>query len=911
MIKTKQLAPLLVSAIVAAATAVPVAAGDYMFSGIPTGGLPVGVAIGDVVTLNGGVWTTKVPQAQVPAAISVGATPASASAYGLSAGVYAPIATGVAAAYGSASAGSAGTAGIVPAPGINQQGSFLLGGQSKWSGLLNMIEASNAITITSNITSGPVDLFGSTNTGSIVIGGGLTGGVLVLGGAGSAGGIFLTTGTGPINIGVNVGTRSVSMGSVTATSQTLINAGTNGVSIGGAAGTPILIGSAVTTAAINVGTSLTSGALGIGGAAQTGGITIQTGTGPINIGTNAVAKTISVGNITGATGLNLGAGTGGVLIGGAAATPVTIGNNVTTAAISMGAQLTTGTITIGGTAQTGALSIQTGTSPINIGTNATAKTITLGNTTGATAVAINAGTGGINLGGPTAVPITIGNATGTTGVNINAGSGGIQIGTFGATVAISIGSGAAATGVSIAAGSGGILLGTTNATIAMQSGTGAINIGADAFAKTITIGNTTGTTAVNYKSGTGLHVFNGPTNTAASAISIGNGDAAAGAWLRNDANATVLATKVGSLYLGFAGALQPLNLMAGGTAIQHTFNVDGSITLAIGSTGMSTIGTLAGAGAAGLNVNVGSGGFRVTGQGVGMPAADVNIGDQILSGNFSFGGMVGTGSVNIAPSLTAGSVTIGGPTQTGLFDIRSGSGGIRLNTTSFVKSKAPVQIDVSDAANGDNSFAMKIFNTGAGAFSRAGMFFGNGTAINSNSGQGFISGGMAPLALATNMMSFGLNDPTVPSIYQVPFAIVYNNNGGGIISHQVLPGQTDDVVWLGSPSTRWKVIYCVNPVINTSDITKKRDRVALLPKEAGEFVDFAAEHAITYGWVDRPDETRRYSGLSAQGIRTKYPDKVDGEKEGELGIGYTGMIAELLVTVADLRARVSQLETAA
>lgn len=87
----------LLTAVVQTAAAVPTVAGVYSFAGVPTGGLPVGISLGDIATLAAGVWTqtVAVTAANIPPVVEVGSSNTTAAPYNLSNGIYvaAPLAS--------------------------------------------------------------------------------------------------------------------------------------------------------------------------------------------------------------------------------------------------------------------------------------------------------------------------------------------------------------------------------------------------------------------------------------------------------------------------------------------------------------------------------------------------------------------------------------------------------------------------------------------------------------------------------------------------------------------------------------------------------------------------------------------------------------------------------------------------
>jgi hypothetical protein len=85
-------------------------------------------------------------------------------------------------------------------------------------------------------------------------------------------------------------------------------------------------------------------------------------------------------------------------------------------------------------------------------------------------------------------------------------------------------------------------------------------------------------------------------NSGNPAVTIGSGDPATGAWIRNDGGATVFSTNVGDMYFGFSGNAKNLHFMGGGGTDAMTVKSSGNVHIGTGSAvGRLNVGALAAA----------------------------------------------------------------------------------------------------------------------------------------------------------------------------------------------------------------------------------------------------------------------------------------------------------------------------
>jgi hypothetical protein len=349
---------------------------------------------------------------------------------------------------------------------------------------------------------------------------------------------------------------------------------------------------------------------------------------------------------------------------------------------------------------------------------------------------------------------------------------------------------------------------------------------------------------------------------------------------------TPAATEAISIVTGTTGVLTLDTATSG--AINVGTNANGK-TVTIGNvTGNSNV--LINSGTSGVTVNsvgqilIGT----TTGNTIIRSGGSINIGDVGASavgiggggGVINIGATATTGTISIGTGAAARTIAIGNVTGATTTSIAGGSGGVQVGSGTM-----------SGWASIHNNVGLVGANPPAGTV--AGLTMG----YNSSGGAREVDILHVPGAAGNFAMSLGSWDGTTKRrVFQI-------NTDGAFVGPAV-----DNVTSLGAAGNRFTAVFAVNGTINTSDITLKSDVIPLTVADAGDFVDYAASQSIVYGWKDRKDDSRRYSGLSAQGMREQYPDKVFGDKDGEYGISYSGSMAELIVTCADLRRRVSVLE---
>jgi hypothetical protein len=198
-------------------------------------------------------------------------------------------------------------------------------------------------------------------------------------------------------------------------------------------------------------------------------------------------------------------------------------------------------------------------------------------TNGAESMRISA-TGNVGIG--TTAPVTKFHVNGgsvrienTTypGLDMSSGSSEMQL-----TVATTAG------GMSGSAAVGDVVLRALTKNLHFQSGQGAAALTIDT-SNNVGIGNASPLGKFTVNSG----------NTA---VTIGSGDPATGAWIRNDGGATVFSTNVGDMYFGFSGNAKNLHFMGGGGTDAMTVKSSGNVHIGTGSAvGRLNVGALAAA----------------------------------------------------------------------------------------------------------------------------------------------------------------------------------------------------------------------------------------------------------------------------------------------------------------------------
>jgi hypothetical protein len=320
--------------------------------------------------------------------------------------------------------------------------------------------------------------------------------------------------------------------------------------------------------------------------------------------------------------------------------------------------------------------------------------------------------------------------------------------------------------------------------------------------------------------------------TTSNAVHIGQTDPATGAWLRNDGSNTVLATKVGSLFLGYNGTSSNLNFMAGGTTTQMTLNTSGN--LGIGTTtvnynlqvgaGASTtfgasgtynpsvatmIGSTTNAALIGLilNSNEGVNNRRA------MLFLDDNLGEYGFQSKATTGVpdfVVKGGSTEAFRVTAAGNIGIGSTAPNQILDVVGNalvSGNIGINTTSAYR-----ELTVYGNNSNTNTSFMDIRNDGTGD---AWMNFSLGAA-----GESYAVG----IDNGTNGFQIGYNTsgPTGMAT-NTRFAIASNGNVGiGSTAPAKKLDVAGDLEIGGSTSTeRWTI----NTVTDRSGASNSCDSV--------------------------------------------------------------------------------------
>lgn len=346
----------------------------------------------------------------------------------------------------------------------------------------------------------------------------------------------------------------------------------------------------------------------------------------------------------------------------------------------------------------------------------------------------------------------------------------------------------------------------TNNSFAINTGTGALNLGTDAFAKTVTLGSTTGASSSVVQCGTGaLNITGGGAMTLSSAgllkidssagridigtdvvaqnINIGTGASARTVSIGNSTGASSIVAHCGTgafdlgvdatdhtTRIGSTSGVSAFTAQAGTGAMTFTaggaFDVNAVGAVTIDSTG-STISIGNGADAFGINIGTGAAQRNIIiGNATGTTSVVVNGG----TGAMQFGANA------IAHDVTVGSVTGAANTSllsgTGLLNVASlGSSTISAVTTLDIDTAGALSINSSAGIIniGDDAVAQNIY-IGTGAAART-INIGN----NSGATSVVVTGGTGAMEFGANAIAHAV---TIGSTTGAAATTVQSGSGG-------------------------------------------------------------------------------------------------------------------------------------
>lgn len=425
-------------------------------------------------------------------------------------------------------------------------------------------------------------------------------------------------------------------------------------------------------------------------------------------------------------------------------------------------------------------------------------------------------------------------------------AGSVNIANGAAAKTLTLGSSNTTSSTLIQSGSGNTTIQSSGSVnISTNSSTGAVNLGTGAAARTVTVGSVTGASNLNLQSGTGTLNIQ---STGVGAILIGTNTSTGP--INIGTGVTARPINIGNNVSGTLlniNSHNGMNLSEAGTASPLVIRASNFRVNIQDSSGSLFMGNATGASA--TELLSGTGGFKAETTGAGV----ISIGTNASTGAIN----VGTGSqgfVNIGTGGVAKAVTISNTVGSSGVNISTGTGGVVIRTT------GTGGINIGDGG------------------STGGLFLGT-----SGAKQIDIGSSAANITLRSNAdMIFG-----------------------GTTGTSFRP-ETDNTKNLGISTHRWGSIFASNGVIQTSDRTLKDNITHLTPAKAWGLIDRI--NTYNYTWKDG-DDKRVKSGVMAQELLEFAPEKVWGDKEGQYGVNYADMVAELICVVQDLKSRVSLLES--